>query len=913
MKIYLHKILLLSFIILTPLLAQDFNDIKIYINPGHGGHDSNDRYISATGFWESEGNLTKGLYLRDLLENLGATVIMSRILNRTEDDRSLSEIDAEANANNVDYFHSIHSNAHNETANYPLLLFRGKDSAPVFPDAKRMGHIMWTEMNKINHQWTYWGYSWENNRGDWDFYPQWGTSGLGVLRTLEMPGTLSEGSFHDYVPNSWRLQCIDYRKHEGIVILRSFIDYFGLDPLPHGTVAGLVRAENLNVDYSYNYNSGLPNDKKQTLDYAKVTLLPDNKVYITDGNKNGFYMFDSLEAGSYSVVFDAGEFKADTVKFTVTADETSFANGFLEQDPDKPPMIFNTFPEDTAEQVDTYATIQVNFSRPMDVSSTEKAFSILPQKHGTFSWQDDNRTLLFRPDSAYALSEHYIVTLSDSARSSFGVNLNSDYSFSFHTAATHNYPQVFAFYPSASVDSAFTHTEISLEFTQSMNTEETEKAFTIFPPATGSYTWQNENRKLNFELFNPLIADTNYRVTLLKSAKNTYFVELQDSFTFSFKTRKRNKLELIRSFPFDGQEEVSQSMYFYLQFDNKIDENTFSTDNFELRSEVGEKIYLRKLTLSSDAGTERITFKPKDELERKTNYTLFIYPGISAPDGFQVQDTLTIKFKSDPVHFVSGSLLDGFENLTDWRDPLTDEMTVGIDSTRTYFIKTNSTKINGSYAARLIYGFEKDSAGVCRLYNFSRPSIGDDIASEFGIWVFGDFSKNWLDFWFDHGDSSDVSIVQKKIDWYGWKLVHFPISSIEGAGEVFFQSLVIRQDAEGLIGSEIYFDDLQSNVVVGIERLSGPSISTNEFKLAQSYPNPFNPETTIEFVLPYSTKAELVIYNVIGQKVKELMSSVLPAGSYRYRFKANNLASGIYIYELKTDHRVLRKRMVYLK
>jgi hypothetical protein len=38
----------------------DFSGLKIFINPGHGGHDSDDRHMIATDFWESEGNLSRG-------------------------------------------------------------------------------------------------------------------------------------------------------------------------------------------------------------------------------------------------------------------------------------------------------------------------------------------------------------------------------------------------------------------------------------------------------------------------------------------------------------------------------------------------------------------------------------------------------------------------------------------------------------------------------------------------------------------------------------------------------------------------------------------------------------------------------------------------------------------------------------
>ena len=166
------------------LIAQttDFNGIKIFINPGHGGYDSNDRHILATDFWESEGNLVKGLYLRDLLENLNATVYMSRTSNSSDGDLPLSVIDEMANAANVDFFLSIHSNGWDGTQNLPLMLFRGYDDQPVFTDAKIMAEILWQKLYEKGNCWTG---SNQYVKGDWTFYPQWGDKvGLGVLRTL---------------------------------------------------------------------------------------------------------------------------------------------------------------------------------------------------------------------------------------------------------------------------------------------------------------------------------------------------------------------------------------------------------------------------------------------------------------------------------------------------------------------------------------------------------------------------------------------------------------------------------------------------------------------------------------------------------------------------------------------------------
>ena len=85
------------------------------------------------------------------------------------------------------------------------------------------------------------------------------------------------------------------------------------------------------------------------------------------------------------------------------------------------------------------------------------------------------------------------------------------------------------------------------------------------------------------------------------------------------------------------------------------------------------------------------------------------------------------------------------------------------------------------------------------------------------------------------------------------------------------------------------------------------------YNLDQNYPNPFNPSTTIEFSLPEATNVRLNIYNTLGQKVADLVNTNLEAGWYSYQWDATNLATGIYIYELKTNKFVSVKKMVLMK
>ncbi len=88
----------------------------------------------------------------------------------------------------------------------------------------------------------------------------------------------------------------------------------------------------------------------------------------------------------------------------------------------------------------------------------------------------------------------------------------------------------------------------------------------------------------------------------------------------------------------------------------------------------------------------------------------------------------------------------------------------------------------------------------------------------------------------------------------------------------------------------------------------------DKYSLEQNYPNPFNPSTTIEFSLPENVKTvKVTIYNVLGQKVAELVNGSMPAGKYQYQWDAKDLASGMYIYELRTDKFVSIKKMILLK
>ena len=74
-----------------------------------------------------------------------------------------------------------------------------------------------------------------------------------------------------------------------------------------------------------------------------------------------------------------------------------------------------------------------------------------------------------------------------------------------------------------------------------------------------------------------------------------------------------------------------------------------------------------------------------------------------------------------------------------------------------------------------------------------------------------------------------------------------------------------------------------------------------EHALEQNYPNPFNPTTTIKYGISERSFVELSIYDILGREVASLVNEEQDAGYYNIEFKANNLASGVYLYKLEAE------------
>ncbi len=122
-------------------------------------------------------------------------------------------------------------------------------------------------------------------------------------------------------------------------------------------------------------------------------------------------------------------------------------------------------------------------------------------------------------------------------------------------------------------------------------------------------------------------------------------------------------------------------------------------------------------------------------------------------------------------------------------------------------------------------------------------------------------------------------------------------------------------------GDETLLDDVVVREVTGGASAiddGGIDVVPTEFALGANYPNPFNPETTIEFSLDKTDDVTLKVYSITGQLVRTLANSAFEAGSHQLRFNGrddlgNLLSSGVYFYQLQSAGQIATNKMILMK
>jgi hypothetical protein len=109
--------------------------------------------------------------------------------------------------------------------------------------------------------------------------------------------------------------------------------------------------------------------------------------------------------------------------------------------------------------------------------------------------------------------------------------------------------------------------------------------------------------------------------------------------------------------------------------------------------------------------------------------------------------------------------------------------------------------------------------------------------------------------------------------------------------------------------------DTSNHYRVDVASGLNPTLGTvpTVYYLKPNYPNPFNPQTRIEYGLPRAGTVKLEVFDILGRKTAELVSGVQPAGIHTVTFNASGLASGVYYCRLQAGDFTRIQKMLLLR
>ena len=582
-------------------------DYKIYINPGHGGYDSDDRlmylypifvnqnvqpgYTREQSFWESVSNLDKGMRLDTMLRALGFQTMMSRITNTTADDRSLSGISAEASNWNADFMLSIHSNAGNPS-NYILQLHSGitpgdpyglngyPEKVPewVCNEARKITTLM--GQNQYSNQVSCWSRE-PNIAGDKTFARTimgW-SNGYGVMRNLKVPGTISEGMMHDYLPETYRLMNIDYKRQESFQFAKTFYTYFCNGELPYGAIGGRIHDVYQKQEFpNYKPRKGTRDEYRPIL-RGLVELWQGDQLldtYVTDTLYNGVYYFWNLQPGTYTVKAKPEGYYPQEQTLEVKNNEISYGIFALSMARETPPEVIDYSPKvEITDSVLVSTQVTFTFNWDMETEATAAALEISPAVEGTITFENDNHLMRFTPAKRFEPGIEYTITLGTGAchpDTAYENHLKEPFSFKFRTQMRGNLKLVQS-YPvdgaaDVPVDAAFI-TIFDGKLANSAN-----KYFKVYDAAGNDISPVSRNVKLNgvapdpygsarFELkAGTLKPNSDYKMVIGAEVSDVNGVIVNDPITVSFRTGDEVESSLpilnnLDSLFFEGDKETS--------------------------------------------------------------------------------------------------------------------------------------------------------------------------------------------------------------------------------------------------------------------------------------------------------------------------------------------------------------------
>ena len=318
----------------------------------------------------------------------------------------------------------------------------------------------------------------------------------------------------------------------------------------------------------------------------------------------------------------------------------------------------------------------------------------------------------------------------------------------------------------------------------------------------------------------------------------------------------------------------------------------------------GEPFYADTTVLASiEPGESRVVnFKPITPMETGT-LDFIVYPLNLENDYNDYNDTLK-------QTVVVGNIVDDFETKkTYW------QMDGGFGTTSSY------PAHSGRFTAHVNGGNAPYAPNMNSTMTFSPGfdlSRADVVALKYWVWYVTEAGK-------------DIFYVETSIDsvnWTvkdslsgvdnNWKQRAVNLDEYAGLEKLWIRFRFVSNETTHTIGALIDDVGIYLEHVSGIEekRITG---LPEKWTLEPNYPNPFNPETTINYGVPENGPVQILIYNLRGELIRTLVNSNHSTGWYNVKWNGQNdsgisVSTGVYIYSLRSSGKMIKsQKMVYMK
>ncbi len=464
-------------------------------------------------------------------------------------------------------------------------------------------------------------------------------------------------------------------------------------------------------------------------------------------------------------------------------------------------------------------------------------------------------------------------------------------------------------------DTAWSNSPVSITFDKPMANQSTQSAFHISPSVRGNFNWSDDGKTMTFIPSTLLSPATKYTVTIDTTALSILNTSLDSTCKFSFYTKPAFPVSIIKTYPENNSDDISTTVKLVVEFNTPMIDSSFD-GNILFQDSAGNSINMAYHLSYEPNGNGYLRISPFDPLNYNSKYQVIIKSMVQSANTSTLVSDYKINFRTIANSYIKGTVVENFNSAKTWLQPALNSSSIGIDSNSTKFLTLYGSSPEGSYLGKLFYVFNGDSSGICILQDLNSPSLGSTNRDNFGVWINGDLSYNSVGAMFTINGDENIKVNLDTLNWTGWKFIKIPFSDITSSGEILFKGLYIKHEVDGSDSNQVSFAGVQYNDpdVESVSNKNNNSVPL-AFRLAQSYPNPFNPSTTIQYTIPKQSLVSLRIYDSLGREVATLVNEVEQAGKYSVEFNADKfkITSGIYFYTLKAGEYIRTKKLVLMK